>query len=117
MSDKTQVKADVDISQAFDTGAVFDFSEENLKTALQQLNKQEYVANDGVRHVFIIRGITVNTLLNMHLIQRIDATNTELAKANTRLTQTNIRLTWIVTFLTLVAVIAAIAQVAIALQH
>lgn len=65
--------------ELFSQGAVFEASDEELMHALEELSNG-HVANDMVRHREVIRGITINAMLNQHHIDKIESRNTRLTR-------------------------------------
>jgi hypothetical protein len=67
-----------DVDSAFRTGEVYDASNDVLRQYLQVLNIQG-IPNDMVRHRATNRCITINTIINMRFIEKIERLNTRLA--------------------------------------
>ena len=85
-----------DIDKAFETGDVFNASDEVLVEYLRVLN-YEPIPNEYTRHRAIIRGITINTLINLRFIKSVERRNTIL--------------TWVVIALAALTLTASIIQI------
>jgi len=83
--------------ELFEQGSVFDASDEEIKNALNELSTGS-VPNDTVRHRQIIRGITINTIINQRHIDKIESRNQKLTRLIIVLTAVSIILS-ILTFI------------------
>lgn len=75
--------------ELFDQGIIFDASDEELKNALKDLSTGN-VSNETVRHREIIRGITINTIINQRYIDKLEYRNQLLSWVIIALTTTSI---------------------------
>src|SRR5437588_12522610 len=86
-----QEKTFLGVDEAFRDGSVFDAPEEQLRYYLRGLSSG-HVANDGVRHREVIRGITINHIQMSRVIDRLESTIERLNEENSKL---SLRLLWL----------------------
>jgi hypothetical protein len=99
--DDDRIKRTSAVDKAFENRTVLVDPDETLLNYLQTLGTG-YVQNPMVQHREIIRAITINHILLQRFVDRLDAKNSKLSKY--------------VIYLTVVATLAAVAQIAIALM-
>jgi hypothetical protein len=64
-----------DVNKAFESGAVYTASDEELVEYLRVLNSTG-IANPAWQHCAINRATTINTLINLRYFKRVDRSNT-----------------------------------------
>lgn len=72
--DREHLRRNDELSAAFDSGSVFDASQEKLREYLITLSTG-HVENEMVRHREMIRALVINTIKMQRLIDRIDRSN------------------------------------------
>ena len=96
MSDTQSVTHD-EIHRAFETGDVFNKSDDVLMEYLRVLNTGG-IPNENVRHRAINHAITVNTLINLRFIKSVERSNRIY--------------TWVVIILAMLSLAASVIQIA-----